>query len=286
MQSFEIDRPLLRSLLVLATVIEARDPFTGGHVWRTSRYARLIAEAAGLDGGDVFLAQLGGLVHDLGKIGIPDSILSKEGRVTVEEYRVITLHPEIGRSVVANHPLAPLVERPVWQHHLRMDGTGYPNGPDGVEPWIVSRVVSVADAFDAMTSFRPYRGANPVERAVAVLQEERGRQFDASLADAMLSVVRRGAHLHVLGHAGDGRLMVECPDCGPIVAPPAKAADGDLIECPSCTGEFVLHIAGDTFELEWMGTRTGVPCARPDPDAVEDALRFAPPRVAVEPDPD
>ncbi|MBI2787577.1 MAG: HD domain-containing protein [Elusimicrobia bacterium] len=285
MKTIEIDPPLLRSLLVLATVIEARDPFTGGHVWRTSRYARLLATAAGLEKDDVFMAQLGGLVHDLGKVGIPDAILLKQARITPAEFRVIALHPEIGHDIVVNHPLALLVDRQISQHHLRMDRQGYPARWRDQTPWFVSRIVSVADAFDAMTSTRPYRRELLRARALAVLEEERGRQFDAGLVDLFIALARDGRLDHVIGHAADDRLMLSCPECGPIIAPPAKAADGDKAGCPSCLREFVLHFARGAPELEWTGRGASAPAASPDLEAVEDALRDAPRRVGIDPDP-
>lgn len=283
MKTIEIDPPLLRSLLVLATVIEARDPFTGGHVWRTSRYARLLAAAAGLEEDDVFMAQVGGLVHDLGKVGMPDAILLKQSKITAAEFRVIALHPEIGHDIVVNHPLALLVDRQISQHHLRMDRQGYPARWRDQTPWIVSRVVSIADAFDAMTSSRPYRRELLRARALAVLEAERGKQFDAALVDQFIALARKGVLEHVIGHAADSRLMLACPECGPIIVPPSKAAEGDKTGCPSCLREFVLHFAHGAHELEWTGRAASAPAGTPDLEAVEDALRRAPRRVRIGP---
>lgn len=276
MARIEIDIPLLKSLLVLASVIEARDAFTGGHVWRTSRYARGLAESLGFGEGDVFLAQLGGLVHDLGKVGIPDAVLNKRGAYTDAEAAVMRRHPEIGEALLADHPLAALVAAPVVEHHLRPDGRGYPDAIADREPSIVSRVVTVADTFDAITSFRPYHPGGGVERAVAALEEGGGTQFDADFAAAFVTMVRRGDVDHVIGHAAEGVPMLSCPECGPIVAPPRGSHDGDSVVCPSCTGELVLHVAGDTFELEWTGRRVGMVARSPDLGAVDDLLADTP----------
>lgn len=284
MKEIEIDRPLLQSLLVLAMVIEARDPYTGGHVWRTSRYATALAEAAGLQGDDLFLAQVGGLIHDLGKVGIPDAILNKRGRITEAEFCVVRRHPEIGWDIIANHPLGPLVELPVLQHHLRMDGRGYPGRLQDREPRFISRIVSIADSFDAMTSSRPYRDESMLQRATMEIESGRGNQFDAGLADAFLRLIRGGALAHILGHASEGRLMLHCPRCGPIIAPPARATDGDTIACPSCRGEFRLHFSGDAFELEWKGSEAGPRWARPDTDVVDEVMRGAPSSVKIDPE--
>jgi len=278
-----VDLPLLKSLLVLASVIEARDRFTGGHVWRTSRYARALAERLGMTPGDAFLAQLGGLVHDLGKIGIPDGILNKREPISEAEWAVLRLHPEIGEEILANHPLGPLVATPVAEHHLRVDGGGYPARLSARPPAALARVVAVADVFDAVTAFRPYHGGNRLAAGVAELVAARGTQLDAACVDALVDLAGAGALDHVLGHAGEGRLMLACHQCGPIVAPPAGARDGDAIVCPACTGEFTLHVAGDAFALEWRGTRAGAYRPRPDMAAVDEVLRAAPPEVDVPP---
>jgi hypothetical protein len=277
-----VDRPLLKSLLVLASVIEARDRFTGGHVWRTSRYARLLAEKLGMDAGDVFLAQLGGMVHDLGKVGIPDGILNKREPITDAEWAVLRLHPEIGEEILANHPLAALVQTPVAEHHLRIDGSGYPARLADRRPSVVSRVVTIADVFDAVTAFRPYRGGSVLDHGLAALREARGTQLDAAFVDAFVALGATGALDHVLGHAGDGRLMLSCRDCGPIVAAPAGARDGDAIVCPSCTGEFLLHVAGDSFDLEWRSAGTGAWRPRADMAAVAEIVDNAPTAVRVD----
>ena len=250
-QRIAINRDLLRSLLMLASVIEAHDPFSGGHVWRTSRYARALALAAGFEPGDVFLVQLGGLLHDVGKVGIPDSILLKEGKVSEEEMRVIQRHPEIGHHIVANHPLAALVERPIAEHHLRADGLGYPKRLLGTQPWIISRVVSVADAFDAMTSFHPRRRDDAVDLALGCIEEEQDRQFDGALARSFVDLARKGGVDHTLDHADGGALQVGCARCGPILSPPEGALEGRDVWCPSSEGSFVLNFAPGTFDLEW-----------------------------------
>lgn len=115
---------LLASLLVMAWVVEARDPYTGGHLWRVSRYAAMLGEAAGLSGAALARVEIGGFLHDLGKIGIPDAILRKPGRLTEEEYEIIRTHPEVGARLLAAHPLAALVRSAVLCHHETPDGGG------------------------------------------------------------------------------------------------------------------------------------------------------------------
>lgn len=281
MKTIEVDKALLKSLLVMASVVEARDPFTAGHVWRTSRYCRILAEEAGLSNGDIFLAELGGLVHDLGKIGIPDAVLNKKGRLTPQEYEQIKTHPEVGRRVIANHPLAPLVESAIAFHHVRYDRKGYPPITDEVDISSIPHIVSIADAFDAITSSRPYRGRAGVDRAIEALEEERGKQFHPSFAVAFLKLVRGGALDHYIGHSSENGLMLLCPDCGPILTPPAGASDGDTVDCPSCRGEFSLHINSGAFDLEWTGTRPDPYLPQPDLDVVDQVLQQAPRNIKI-----
>lgn len=258
------DVPLLRSLLTLASIIEARDPYTGGHIWRVSKYARALADRAGLAGDEAFRVELGGLVHDIGKVGVSDAILCKQGKLTAEEYAAIKKHPEIGRNLMAGHPLAPYVMDAVYHHHERADGRGYPDGlaSGGLAP--MAGIITVADAFDAMTSVRPYRKGLLPEQAYAVIDAERGRQFDADLAGRFTELGRRGGLDHIIKHCGEERLMLCCPECGPVIAPPAGAKAGDCLPCPSCSEEFLLHPGGDSYELEARG-KSGRP-RNPEPD--------------------
>src|SRR5271157_5952374 len=145
----EIDTNLLDSLLTLATVIEAKDPYTGGHTWRVSRYAHELVKEAGLDSDACFIASVGGLVHDIGKIGVADAILHKAGPLLEAEFSAMKAHPEIGRRVIDKHPLAPLIVFAVFEHHERLDGKGYPNGGRSGELSVHGRAIAIADAFDA-----------------------------------------------------------------------------------------------------------------------------------------
>ncbi|TSE29119.1 HD domain-containing protein [Tepidimonas taiwanensis] len=119
---------LLASLLTMAWVVEARDPYTGGHLWRVSRYAWLVAQAMGLPPADVARISLGGFLHDLGKVAVPDAILRKAGTLSADEYAVIQTHPTMGVRMLAGHPLATVVRNAVGLHHERPDGRGYPRG--------------------------------------------------------------------------------------------------------------------------------------------------------------
>ena len=273
----ELNPGLLKSLLVFGAVIEARDAYTGGHTWRVARFSKMLAERTGLSGTDAFLASLGGFVHDLGKVAVPDSILNKPSALTAEEYAIMKAHPETGKMLVNEHPLAPLVLDAVGYHHERIDGKGYPAGLRGDEQAAVSRIVAIADAFDAMTSTRSYRKAMSKERALSILNIQRGLQFDAALVDVFSGLAQSGSLDGVIGHSDESRALLNCPVCGPIIAVPGSKRDGETIYCYACKGKFQLHIKGDTFEAEFKNERD--PCIQPEIDLEQiDALAGSSPR--------
>jgi HD-GYP domain-containing protein (c-di-GMP phosphodiesterase class II) len=252
-----IDKKLLVSLMALASVVELRDPYTGGHLWRVGNFSRLLAERIGLDRDEVFRTALGGFLHDLGKVGVPDGILRKSGALTEAEFGVIKAHPAMGAELLRDHPLAELAHDAVLSHHERADGGGYPSGRIGDATPLVARIVGLADAFDAMTSTRSYRPGMPIERALAILDEEKGRQFDAGLVDAFVTLGRNGDKLaHIAGHSDRDVKLVTCPNCGPIIAVERDAADGDITACRNCAGLVRLHRAAEGFSAELIGFAT------------------------------
>lgn len=232
---------LVASLLTMAWFVEARDPYTGGHLWRVSRYSRLLAEHAGLPHSEVAQIELGGFLHDLGKVGIPDAILRKKDRLTEDEYAVIKTHPSIGLRMLAGHPLAALVRDAIHLHHERPDGQGYPKGLHGSAIPVMARIVGICDAFDAMTSHRPYRQGMPIEQALSILQRERGVQFDPPLADIFIALGQAGHLNHVHGHSDEGIPLQSCPMCGPTLALRRGLMAGQTIYCRNCAGEFELN---------------------------------------------
>lgn len=232
---------LLASLLTMAWFVEARDPYTGGHLWRVSRYARLLAERAGFSDADAARISLGGFLHDLGKVGVPDAILRKPGPLTADEYAVIRTHPDIGLRMLSAHPLADLVRDAVLLHHERPDGGGYPRGLAGDAIPDMARIVAICDAFDAMTSQRPYRPGMPRDQALAIIRELRGTQFDARFADAFIASGEAGELDHVLGHSDEGIALQSCPMCGPTLVLRREHQQGDHLYCRNCSGEFVLE---------------------------------------------
>ena len=246
-------RHMLASLLTMAWFVEARDPYTGGHLWRVSRYARLLAEQAKFSNAQAARIGLGGFLHDLGKVGIPDAILRKPDRLTGEEYAVIKTHPDIGLRMLASHPLAALVKDAVQLHHERPDGLGYPLRLQGEAIPEVARIVGICDAFDAMTSTRPYRQGMQRDKALGILNSEKGTQFDPRFAELFIAMGEAGQLDHVMGHSDEGIPLQSCPMCGPTLVLRKNQQAGEKIYCRNCTGEFEIKEVGSSL----IATPTG-----------------------------
>lgn len=174
-----------RALEVLLTTVDDYDRYTGGHSERVARYAGHIARLMGLSYPTVELARRGAFVHDIGKILIPDSIVQKRGPLTDDERAVIQLHPVLGARMLARRPQTRDLAPVVLHHHERWDGAGYPDGQAGSDIPIVSRIIFVADAFDAMTTERPYGRVLSPQEAGAELRRCSGHDFDPRVVRAM-----------------------------------------------------------------------------------------------------
>jgi HD-GYP domain-containing protein (c-di-GMP phosphodiesterase class II) len=165
----------------LASALDARDRYTAGHSRRVSEYSCAIAQALGVTGRELDEIRMGALLHDIGKIGIADSVLQKPGVLSKEEHALLQLHPVIGRHILEGvngfHAYLPAVEL----HHENWDGSGYPLGLRGPATPLSARIVHVADAYDAMTSDRPYRRGMSHDEAIRVLEQYAGTQFDAKI---------------------------------------------------------------------------------------------------------
>lgn len=176
----------------LAIAAEFRDDATGGHIRRVEHMAGMLATYCGLPGGEVEMIRKSAPLHDIGKIGIPDSILLKPGRLTAEEFAVMRTHTVIGAQMLSGSidPLLTYAEEIARSHHERWDGAGYPDGRVGGETPLPARIVAVADVFDALISARPYKEPWPLHDAVAEIVRQRGRQFDPLVVDAFETAVR------------------------------------------------------------------------------------------------
>ena len=177
-------------IFALARTVEARDAYTDRHLWRLAEYSRAMAIALGMPAADARYAWYGGLLHDIGKIGVDPSVLRKPGSLTREEFDEVRRHPEIGASIVSSMRFAPIVAPIVRAHHERWDGRGYPAGLAGEDIPLAARLVAVADAFDAMTTDRPYRSALPADEAVRRLRSGGGEQWDRTVVDVFVDLMR------------------------------------------------------------------------------------------------
>lgn len=173
-------------LMVLASAIESKDKYTGGHVERVANYARDLARKVKLPENIVNEIYLGTIVHDIGKIAIRDDVLNKKGSLTPEEFRHIQKHPTIGKELLSKLEIAPVAANIAYGHQEKWNGKGYPQGLSGTDIPIEARISTVADFWDAITSDRPYRSAMPLQQAIAIMKEERGKTFDPALLDAFM----------------------------------------------------------------------------------------------------
>jgi putative nucleotidyltransferase with HDIG domain len=182
----------INTVAALTSAIDASDPFTHGHSFRVSRYALRIARAMGMSSRDLEMLEYAGLLHDIGKIAVQNDILLKVGPLTDEEWRSLKSHPNVGADIVEQLKFLREASEVIRSHHERPDGNGYPRGLKGDEVPLAARILNVVDAFDAMTSDRPYRKALPIERVIQELQLYKGKQFDEQVATILLDLYWKG----------------------------------------------------------------------------------------------
>ncbi len=186
----ELEAAQIEIIERLARAAEFRDDNTGQHTERVGQMAALLARQIGLSDTQVSLIRRGAPLHDVGKIGIPDSILMKLGKLTPEEFELVKTHTSIGARILSGSrfTILRLAEEIAFNHHERWDGHGY-HGISGSDIPLAGRIVAVADVFDALTQTRPYKAAWPGNDAIAEIDRQRGRQFDPALVDAFLRVI-------------------------------------------------------------------------------------------------
>lgn len=185
----ELERAYLDTIGILRQTVEAKDPYTRGHSDRVSEYSVLIGKKLGLDEKTLHILKIGGLFHDIGKIGIPDSILLKESKLSDEEYSQIKNHPMIGVHMLGDAAIFSDILPIVKHHHERYDGRGYPSQLVGDDIPYVARIAAVADTFDAMTSKRSYRDSLPIDVVRAEIERCSGTQFDPNIAKVFLDIM-------------------------------------------------------------------------------------------------
>ncbi|MCT4542034.1 MAG: HD-GYP domain-containing protein [Vallitalea sp.] len=180
---FDSQAKSMETIHALNDALEVKDAYTGGHASRVEDYAVKLAKSTGMKKKEVEKIRTAALLHDIGKIGIPDTILNKQGKLTNEEYIIIKEHPVMGARILGNVDSLKEISTIIKYHHERYDGTGYPEGLKGDEIPFESSILAIADSFDAMTTDRPYRKAMGIYEALEQLQENKGSQFNPSLVE-------------------------------------------------------------------------------------------------------
>jgi len=182
----------LSTIYALVSTVEAKDPYTYGHSRKVNTCAVALAEAIGLSPEEVSRVSTAALLHDIGKIGVPDKVLNKKGKLNAEDWEAIKAHPRLGATIIGNVPnLVPCVSI-ILHHHERWDGSGYPEGLKGEEIPIESRILAIADSFEAMSSARPYRPALCGEKVLKELRRGAGSQFDPKLVKVFMGIIEAG----------------------------------------------------------------------------------------------
>lgn len=180
-------------ILSLARTIEARDPYTQGHCERLARFSAALGERIGMSTDELAALHRGAFLHDIGKIGVPDAVLLKTGRLTPEEFRLMQRHTVIGDelcgSLLSLQPVRPIIRH----HHERLDGSGYPDGLSGDDISLLTQIVSIVDTYDAITTVRPYQVSRTPDVAYAELRDEAGRGWrDRALVEEFIAMARSG----------------------------------------------------------------------------------------------
>ncbi|WP_328300725.1 HD-GYP domain-containing protein [Streptomyces sp. NBC_00435] len=232
------------TIRALVQAVDIKDRYTRGHSERVGQASAMIARELGMGEDRLEVVRIAGILHDVGKLGVPTRLLRKDGPLTPEERRIIELHPEYGHEMVRGIGFLGEARAAILHHHERVDGSGYPYGLTGEQIPVLARVVAVADAFDAMTSTRSYSRARPVPVALAELERCAGAQFDPEMVRALVdSIGRDGWHPKVTSEedlqvipAGAGAAGAASAGPGPGVAPDADRAGSVLAGLPAQAG--------------------------------------------------
>lgn len=190
--SRQMQEMTLQSIMTIANTIDAKDEYTKGHSQRVADYSYILAKALGMGNEDAENIRFIGLLHDIGKIGVPDTILNKAGRLTDEEYEIMKTHPTVGAMILKDIELLPGLDIGAKYHHERYDGRGYPSGLKGDEIPFIAKIIGVADSYDAMSSDRVYRSRLSDEEILEEFERCKGTQFDPKIADVFIELLKEG----------------------------------------------------------------------------------------------
>jgi putative nucleotidyltransferase with HDIG domain len=185
-----LEKTHFETIMAFSEALEARDQYTAGHSRRVMEYSKSIGQRMKLDKEDIEDLKRSALLHDIGKIGIPDIILKKKTKLTDEEYAVIKSHPETGAAILKYIKSFKHLVPAVYHHHERFDGDGYPDGIKDTAIPLHARIIAIADTFDAMTSSRSYRSALSFRTALSELERNKGIQFDPDIADIFIEILQ------------------------------------------------------------------------------------------------
>ncbi len=186
----EIQKMTFQAITVIANTIDAKDEYTKGHSQRVSEYSYALAKELGLEEKEAQNIRNIALLHDIGKIGVPDSVLNKPGKLTDSEYEIMKQHPIVGADILKDIKMIPGLDIGAKYHHERYDGKGYPSGLKGEDIPFIARIICVADAYDAMSSNRVYRKRFSEEKILEELERSRGTQFDPQIAEAFIRLLK------------------------------------------------------------------------------------------------
>lgn len=231
----KIQKAYQDTLVALANAVELRDHYTVGHTWRVTNFALEMAKEMNWSKEKLEEVEMGGVLHDVGKISIDDSILRKPGGLTDDEYEMMKVHPQRGARLMQDiEVLVPLIPYCLY-HHERFDGKGYPFGLAGEDIPIEGRLLAVADTFDAMTSSRPYRKGLDPEFAISEIEKSKGTQLDPICADALITCYRDGRFAHIIQNFDDkSERDIACPFCSNSIKVADEVEVQGKLECEVC----------------------------------------------------
>ncbi|MCX4780962.1 HD-GYP domain-containing protein [Streptomyces sp. NBC_01264] len=250
------------TIRALVQAVDIKDRYTRGHSERVGQASAMIARELGMGEERLEVVRIAGILHDVGKLGVPTRLLRKDGPLTPEERRIIELHPEYGHEMVRGIGFLGEARAAILHHHERVDGSGYPYGLTGEQIPVLARVVAVADAFDAMTSTRSYSRARPVPVALAELERCAGAQFDPDMVRALVEAIgRQGWHPKV---TSDEDLQVIPAGAGASAGESAAGAQGAVRE-PVPAGAALTGLPAQAAPGTGTGTAAGTAKAAPQP---------------------
>jgi len=192
-----LEKTHFETIMAFSEALEARDQYTAGHSRRVMEYSKSIGQRLKLDREDIEDLKRSALLHDIGKIGIPDIVLKKKTKLTDEEYAIIKSHPETGASILKYIKSFKNLVPAVYHHHEQFNGEGYPDGVKGAAIPLHARIIAIADTFDAMTSSRSYRNALSLRTALSELERNRGIQFDPDITDIFLEILNESPYYFI-----------------------------------------------------------------------------------------